>query len=223
MEVVEIFQFLKELRRNNNREWFGDNRDRYDITKKQFEDITQKLILVLAKFNSNIGILNPKDCVYRIFRDVRFSSDKSPYKTNYGTYIVPGGRKSGYAGYYLHIEPGNSFLGGGVYHPDKDILKAVREEIYIFPNEFIKIIDKPSFKSHFPILYQDDKLKNAPRGFDKDFEHIDLLKHKSYLAGRGITDEELLSGNLLSTIEESFKELFPFVDFLNGAINLSKQ
>lgn len=223
MEINDIYEFLKDLQCNNNREWFNVNRQRYESTKKDFEGVAQELISCLSMHDANINFLNPKDCIYRIYRDVRFSNNKSPYKTNYGTFIVPGGRKSGNAGYYLHIEPGNSFLGGGVYHPEKNILRIIRNEIYAFPDEFLKIIEKRSFVEVFPKLFEDDKLKMGPKDFDKEFKHIDLLKYKSYLASRNISDDELFSGNLFNIIEDSFRELKPFVSFLNKAIRLSKE
>jgi uncharacterized protein (TIGR02453 family) len=223
MELKEIYEYLKILKKNNNKDWFNANRDTYDIARSHFLDISQELINMLSSHDSQIGMLDAKKCIYRLYRDVRFSHDKTPYKTNFGTFIVPGGKKGGLAGYYLHIEPGNSFLGGGVYHPEKDILKSIRSEIYNFPEEFIDIIDKPSFKRIFPELFQDDKLKMSPKGFDKEFEHIDLLKYKSYLAGTSISDEDILSKDLPSIIEKAFKEIKPFNDFLNKAITSPKE
>ena len=126
----EILNFLKDLEANNTREWFDQNKDRYDKTRRQFLAVAEILIHEIRKFDEEIPLLNPKDCVFRIFRDVRFSKDKSPFKSNYGCFIARGGKKSGFAGYYLHIQPGECFISGGIYMPSPEHLQAIRQEIY---------------------------------------------------------------------------------------------
>ena len=127
--MQQVFQFLQDLSENNNREWFHNNKKRYDESREKVLFITEVLINEIRKFDSEIPLLEPKDCLFRIFRDVRFSNDKRPYKTNFGSFIAKGGRKSMYAGYYFHIEPDTSFVGGGIYMPDAEHLKAIREYI----------------------------------------------------------------------------------------------
>jgi len=215
--MQEILNFLSELKENNNKEWFDQNRSRYEASKKKVLFLTELLIHEISKFDTEIGNLDPKNCVFRIFRDVRFSNDKTPYKTNMGTYIAKGGRKSISAGYYIHIEPGGSFVGGGVYCPEADALKAIRTEIYDHPDEFKGLIENNTFKKLYPVMY-DDQLKSAPKGFPKDFVAIDLLKYKSYAFTSNISDTELSGDAYLSKTVTAFRELFPVNRFLNNAL-----
>lgn len=215
--MKEVMQFLTELKGNNNKEWFDLNRKRYEESKKKVLFLTEFINHEIVKFDSELGMLNPKDCLFRIFRDVRFSNDKTPYKTNMGSFIAPNGRKSISAGYYIHLEPGASFLGGGSYCPQPDVLKALRTEIYDNADEFKSIIYKESFVSCFPEMY-DDKLKTAPKGFPKDFQDIDLLKYKSYAFTGKISDEQVLSDNFMRIVINCFKELQPVNQFLNQSL-----
>jgi len=219
--MKEIIDFLKNLEKNNNREWFDENRDTYQKTKTKFLHISEILINEIRTFDKEIPAIDPKKCMFRIFRDVRFSSDKTPYKSNYGTFMARDGRKGGNPGYYIHIQPGKSFLGGGIYMPDVDKLKAIRSEIYNYPTDFINILEEPEFKRTFN-LFEDDKLKTAPKGFPKDFEHINLLRYKSYAPFTNISDEQLLNPNVLEFIVSKFKLLSSFNNYLNHALDQSK-
>jgi len=176
--MKEILDFLKDIEANNTREWFDLNRDRYDVTRKKFLAVTELLIHEIRQFDPEIPALNPKDCVFRIFRDVRFSNDKRPYKSNYGCFIARGGRKSGFAGYYLHMQPGECFLSGGIYMPPPEFLYAIRQEIYYHPQNYIELIENKEFKSTYTLEYF-DKLKTAPKGYPKDWEHLDLIKNRN--------------------------------------------
>jgi len=216
--MQEILSFLSDLEKNNNREWFEGNRERYEKTRGMFLSFTELLINEISVFDSEIPILNPKDCMFRIFRDIRFSKDKRPYKTNYGSFISRGGRNVGYAGYYFHIQPGESFLGGGVYMPPAEYLRAIRKEIYNNPEEYLDIRDSQEFKSTFPDEFS-DKLKTAPKGFPKDWEYIDLIKNRSYAFGQDLSDKYLLSSDMFSNAIESFKVLYRMNRFLNRAID----
>jgi uncharacterized protein (TIGR02453 family) len=213
----EILEFLKELDANNNRAWFDSNRSRYEKTKKDFLDFTASLIEEIRKFDTELPVLQPKDCMFRIFRDVRFSNDKRPFKSNYGSYMARGGRKSGFAGYYFHIEPGEYFLSGGVYMPSPENLAALRQEIYYHTDEYIRIIENKEFKQSFDQHYF-DPLKTAPKGFPKEWEHIDLIKNRSFGFGSKITEQELLADDLLENSIRSFKMLVPLNHFYNRAI-----
>lgn len=216
--MKKILQFLEELSRNNNKEWFNDNRTRYEESRDKMLFMTEVLINEIRKFDPEIPVLNPKDCMFRIFRDVRFSPDKRPYKTNLGSFISKGGRKGDRPGYYFHIEPDSSFIGGGVYMPQAEPLKAIRSYITENPEEFISITEDKSFKKIYPELY-DHKLKTAPKGFPKDHEHIDLLRYKSYVFSTPLTNERLLSDSLVNYIIQSFSELYKFNNFLNRAVD----
>lgn len=216
--MKEVLNFLSELKENNNKEWFDQNRDRYEASRKKILFLTELIIHEIAAFDTNIGIQDPKKCVFRIFRDVRFSNDKTPYKINMGSFIAKGGRKSINAGYYIHIEPGASFVGGGSYCPPADALKAFRTEIFDHPKEFKQLIYNDSFRKLYPELY-DDKLKTAPKGFPTDFPEIDLLKYKSYAFGSIMSDSEVASDTYVEKVVTAFKELHPVNRFLNTALD----
>jgi len=180
--------------------------------------LTDVFINEIRKFDSEIPLMSPKDCIFRIFRDVRFSKDKRPYKTNFGSFIAKGGRKSEYAGYYFHIEPGGSFIGGGIYMPQAGPLKAIRNHIEEHPDEFLAIINDPNFKSFFPEM-MDHKLKTAPRGVDKNHPYIDLLRYKSFAFSSPVKKEILLSGKYVETCVNAYRELHKVNAFLNEALN----
>lgn len=216
--MQQILNFLSELKENNNKEWFDQNRDRYQECRKKVLFLTELIIHEAGKFDPEIGVQDPKNCVFRIFRDVRFSNDKTPYKTNMGSFISKGGRKSVNSGYYLHIEPGASFVGGGSYCPPADALKAIRTEIFDHPEDFKQLIGKDSFRKIYPEMY-DDKLKTAPKGFPKDFPDIDLLKYKSFAFGSTIDDSVVTSDAFVEKVVSSMKELYPVNRFLNTALD----
>ncbi len=215
--MKEVLRFLSELKENNNKDWFDQNRKRYEESRKKVLFLTELINQEIAKFDPEIGIKNPKDCVFRIFRDVRFSNDKTPYKTNMGSFIAKDGRKSISAGYYIHIEPGASFVGGGAYFPPADALKAFRTEIFDHPDDFKSIILSAPFLKFYPDLY-DDKLKTAPKGFPKDFPEIGLLKYKSYAFTSKIDDSIVTGDRYVERIVSAFKELYPANRFLNIAL-----
>lgn len=178
-DFSRILNFLVDLQLNNDRPWFNKHKDEYLDAKNEFDSFINQMIPEVKSFDSFVDVDTAKDCVFRIYRDSRFSNDKSPYKTNFGGVIAKGGRKSIYGGYYIHIDPNQSFIGGGIYRPQANELKAIRYHIYNHPNVFKEIINDATFKSLFGNI-QGDKLKLAPKGFPKDFEEVDLLKHKSF-------------------------------------------
>ncbi len=215
-----IFDFLKDLTVNNNKEWFNDNKIRYQTAKDDFESYIDQLIALAHSIDPSIGHPHAKDCIFRIYRDVRFSKDKLPYKNNFGAYIAHGGRKSPYAGYYLHIEPDNSFIGGGIYCPNPQILKTVRESIMDNAEEYIGIIKNKTFKKTFHEVWG-EKVKTAPKGFSKNDPNIDLIRPKSYALVSNLSDEEILDQKFEKQIIKTFKTMKPFNDFLNIAIKKS--
>ena len=215
--MQEVLNFLSELKGNNNKGWFDQNRSRYEASRKKVLFLTELIIHEVAKFDPEIGIQDPKDCVFRIFRDVRFSTDKTPYKTNMGSFIAKGGRKSASAGYYIHIEPGSSFVGGRSYCPPADALKALRTEIFDNPEEFRQLITNNSFLKMYPEMY-DDRLKTAPKGFPKDFPEIDFLKYKSFAFTSAFNDSVVTSDAYIDKIISTMKELYPVNRFLNMAL-----
>jgi len=176
---AQILNFLYELQANNNREWFQANKDRFDVLKKDFTETVQQLINRIGLFDPEVAGIEAKDCVYRIYRDVRFSPNKLPYKNHFAAYIAQGGRKSERAGYYLHIEPGNSLLSGGLWQPQPKLLKMLRRDLYDQIEEFQAILDKPSFKKVFPGL-EGEKLKRMPAGYPAEGLHKDVLLYKDF-------------------------------------------
>ena len=215
--MIKVLDFLKDLSENNNREWFQSNKKRYEESKEKFLFLTDVMINEIRKFDPEVPALSPKDCMFRIFRDVRFSHDKRPYKTNFGSFIAKGGRKSMHAGYYFHIEPGESFLGGGIYMPPAEPLKLIREYISEHGDEFLTIIKNPEFKKTFPEMY-DDQLKTAPKGFPKDHDYIDLLRYKSFIFSRKLSRQDILGNNYIELMVNSFRILHPVNQFLNEAL-----
>ncbi len=215
--MQKVLNFLTELKENNNKEWFNKNRKRYEESRDKMLFMTELLNNEISKFDQVIPVMNPKDCLFRIFRDVRFSKDKKPYKTNMGSYIAKGGRKSMYAGYYFHIEPGMCFVGGGIYMPQPEPLKAIRTAIYQTPEEFIQIVNNKTFKKYYSEIYG-EKLKTAPKNFPKDFEHIDLLRNKSYAFSHKVNDEVVISDKFIGYAVSAFKQLHKINSFLNDAL-----
>jgi uncharacterized protein (TIGR02453 family) len=212
-----ILDFLKALKENNNREWFNDNRALYDSAKADFESFITVLINELSLLDKEVADLRAKDCIFRIFRDVRFAKDKSPYKPNFGAYISRGGKKLNFAGYYFHIEPGDCFVSGGVYMPSPAVLKAIRYEIFHRTDEFKAILNAPSFKKQFGGLWGEQS-KITPRDFPKDFPDASLLRYKHYIAIKALTDKQLMSATLLKSAMEAYTAVIPFNRFLNNVI-----
>ena len=218
MDLKIILEFLANLKINNNRDWFEANKNTYKKAASEFEKVVEYLIQQLSAFDPAIGQLKPKDCIFRIYRDVRFGKDKSPYKVNFGAAISKGGKKSPDALYYIHLEIDNSFLAGGIYMPPSDLLAKVRQELDYNASEFKRIIEHADFKKFFGQM-EGEKLKKAPRGYDPDHENIELLKHKSYLAVSKLKNNQVLDKNFLDNCMKVYAAMKPLNDFLNRPIS----
>jgi len=214
----QYFDFLNKLKFNNNKEWFQKNKPVYDQLKLSFEEIVSELINSISEFDPGINQLNPKDCVFRIYKDIRFSKDKTPYKTNFGAFFVPGGKKSGKAGYYLHIEPGECFLGGGIYMPPPPVLKKLREEVFYNLDELSSIISNKDFKKYFKGI-SGSKTTFMPKGFDKNFKGAEYLKYKDYTVIFPVSDDFYLHKDAFKETIKIFKAMKPFNDFLNHSFD----
>lgn len=215
-------KFLKDLKKNNNKPWFDANRKRYEEAKKDFENFIQQVIDSFGKKDKSISSLKAKDCLFRINRDVRFSKDKSPYKTNFGASINKDGRKAmSSAGYYFHLEPGQIFLGGGLYHPMPPELNKIRQEIDYSFAEFKKIITAKKFRSVYKDLDKsnDFVLSRLPKGYEADNPAAEYLKFKSYITIIEFKESELTSKTLLKKTVNAFETLKPLIDFLNRALH----
>jgi len=213
-----IMTFLEQLQENNNREWFQANKSLYDDAKKEFETFIDSLIPAIAKFDDSVKQMTAKDCIFRIFRDVRFAKDKSPYKTNFGAFIAKGGRKNHGPGYYFHIQPGECFLAGGVWMPAPDVMKKIRQEIYYNIDELKSILNNKNFRSYFSGIDDYDRQKTAPREYPKDFPDIELLKNRSFTISHPLDEKILHSEKLFDYTIGVYKIMLPYNAFLARAV-----
>jgi len=215
-------KFLKDLKKNNTREWFEKNRKAYEYAKEDFALLINSVIVQLGKKDKSIASLTAKECVYRINRDVRFSKNKAPYKNNMAASLISGGKKSDNAGYYIHIQPGGeSFIGGGRYMVEPDQLKKIRQEIDYNWEEFDKIIHNKKFTACYGELERGEgmSLSREPKGYEKDNPAIDYIKLKSWVATTPLTDADLTGKDLVKKIIAALETLKPLLDFLNRALN----
>lgn len=216
MDFKKTLAFLNALKKNNSKEWFDENRKDWESIRKDFTVYIDSILKDISAFDKDITGLQAKDCMFRINKDIRFSKDKSPYKTNIGAGISKGGRKSSYAGYYIHIEPDNCFVAGGYYDPEPAVLKAIRQEIDYNLKGFEKILNHKDFKKHFGKM-DGEKLANAPKGYDTSNPAIEHLKHKSFLAWHKFDMTDVYKKDFHKQIVDICKAMKPFDDFLNQA------
>ena len=214
--MKEILQFLTELSCNNNREWFQEHKDWYRDCQQRFEQFTADWLERLVEIDPEIKGLQPKDCIWRIYRDVRFSHDKRPFKEWFGVFpAAKGGKKSDRGGYYIHIQPNRCMFGGGMWCPNKDLLRAVRREILANYDEVEDIFANPMTNKYFQDFDTDQMLKKVPQGFPADFEHADWLKRKAYTFSTPLTDDEVCAPDFLDKVIEISRAAKPINDFLN--------
>jgi len=208
--------FLNAIKNNNNRDWFIKNKAFYSQARDNFESFVQEILNQIIDFEPILKGLEVKSCVYRFNRDIRFSNDKSPYKTHFGAFIVRGGKKNGdkFAGYYIHVEPDNSIIAGGAYMPPTPWLSAIREKIDEEPERFLKIINNKDFIKYFAKI-DGEKLKKAPKGYPSDHPNIDLLKFKSYLVVNEVSNVLVMSEKYFNHTMLVIKAMKPLNDFLN--------
>ncbi len=218
MDFPHILTFLQKLAKNNNRDWFENNKATYLQAKEDFEEFVGKVLDELIKFNPELSALNPKKLPFRIYRDVRFSKDKSPYKTNMGAGFSPNGKLVQEPGYYLHIQPVGSFLAGGIYMPDPSNLNKIRQEIDYNGERLEKIMKEKSFKKWFKGFSDFDKLKNIPKGYAKDHPRMEWLKHKTFIVSHPFTDAEVKDKQFLKKLIVASKAMKPLNEFLKDAI-----
>ena len=213
-------KFLKDLSKNNNKPWFDANRQHYENAKSDFAGFIQTIIDKHGKKDDSIAHLKAKDCMFRINRDVRFSKDKSPYKNNMGAYINKGGKKSLFGGYYFHCQPGQSFVGGGLWMPMPPELSKVRQEIDYNFDAFKKIVVSKKFKSVYNDLSRDAEyiLSRVPKGYEADNPAAEYLKLKSFVTMIAIKDAELTSKDLSKKVLNAFEALQPLLEFINQSI-----
>ena len=211
--------FLKDLKKNNNKPWFDKNRPRYEEAKKNMETLVEVFLAKLSAIDKRYAKLKAKDCVFRIYRDVRFSPNKTPYKTHLGAGISPNGKKVNEPGYYLHIEAGKSFLAGGIWMPEPNLLKKIRQEIDYNGKKFKKILADGKFKKYYGALDDEYKLSRPPKGYDKNHPDIELLKFNSYIVWHQYNDKDATSSSFVKELDKGARIMKPFLDFLGEAIS----
>ena len=215
---TQVLEFLALLEKNNNREWFQANKLQYEQAKGEVESFVNSIIPDIAKFDQAINFVTARDCMFRIFRDVRFSKDKSPYKINMGAWITRAGRKSPGPGYYIHLQPGGSFLAAGVYMPEPEQLKKIRNEINYNVAEFKCILNEKKLKKFSTGLSENEKGKMAPRDYPKDFPDMELLKYRHYTLSYPLRDEMVASDHFHEVVLMAFRMMHPFNMFLRRAL-----
>lgn len=210
-------QFLRDLAAHNDKSWFDEHRDAYQIAKADMEQFVDALLLALIPMEPALAGQKGKDAIYRIFRDVRFSKDKTPYKNHFGAFFTRGGRKWAGAGYYVHIEPGAVFAGGGLWMPQGALLKATRQEIDYSFEEFQGILKEKSFAKYFKQI-EGESLRKPPQGYEADNPAIEYLKKKSFTVGTKIDEELLTSKKAIPELVKIFSAMHPLILFLNRGV-----
>lgn len=214
-----IFKFLSELEKNNNKNWFDANRKKYEQAKSDFEEFVETLRIGLLPLLPGLADKKAKQLTFRIFRDVRFSKNKNPYKNNFGAAFGNGGKNAHGAGFYLHIEPDKCFFAAGIWEPEPKALKAIRQEIDYNFDAFEAIINDKIFKKNFGKLDASSAMKRPPKGYATDNPAIEYLKLKSFTAGVSIDDSTLTSKNSTNKLIQYAQQLHPFVAFINKALS----
>ncbi len=212
-----LLEFLNELAENNSKEWMDANRDWYLDIKTYFLDEVTELLKGLIPIEPGLEVLRPKDCIFRQNRDVRFSPDKRPYKTNLAGYFSTGGKKSPGPGYYLHVQPGESFLAGGIWMPPADVIKKIRQEIDYNGKELERVLLEPTFKKFFGEM-EGEQLKTSPRDYESDHPYIQYLRYKSFIVSHPLTDKAIQNGSYKQVVLSGFSIMKPFHDFLARAL-----
>jgi uncharacterized protein (TIGR02453 family) len=219
MDFKTTLDFLKKLSRNNNREWFEKNRPAYLKIKEEFEAFVSNVLHEMIHYDESLAGLDPRKLTFRIYRDIRFSKDKTPYKTFLSAGLSSAGKGTGIPGYYFQIEPGNrSMVASGLYLPNAENLAKIRQEIDYNGEALTAVLLNKKFKKTFGPLWQDDKLKTMPKGYAKDHPYINYLKLKSFMATHTFSDAEVQHKSFLKKLVESMTISKPLNDFLKEAI-----
>jgi uncharacterized protein (TIGR02453 family) len=217
MDFKKLLQFLTELKKNNHKAWFDDHRKQYEELRQEWIEFVKDSIAAIGTTDASVLHLEPKKCIFKINRDIRFSKDKSPYKTNFGMSLNPNGKKEEFMGYYLHIEPDNCFFAGGSYKPQPATLAAIRQEIDYNFKQFESIVTAKIFKKYFGTL-DGEQLSRPPKGYEADNPAIHYLKYKSFIGTRKFTQEEVLSKNFNKTLLQTATALKPLLDFIRESV-----
>lgn len=214
-----ILDFLSELKEHNQKEWMDGNRSYYEQAKNEFKSLVSDILESMKKIDPSLEMLSVNDCIFRLNRDIRFSADKTPYKSWMAAVMSEGGKKSLNAVYYLHLQPGGeSMVAGGMYQPAGEQLRKIRQEVDYNAAELKQIVEAPDFRKYFGEI-QGEKLSRAPKGYAPEHPNIEFLKLKSFLAVRNFTDQEVTSPGFTDQVIETFRAVQPLNDFLNVAVS----
>lgn len=214
----QTLKFLSALNKNNNKEWFEKNRKTYEAVREDFIGIVSAIINNVSAFDPSIAQQDARKCLFRINRDIRFSKNKVPYKNNIGAFISKGGKNTPLAGYYMHIQPGEIFIAGGIWMPEAPILAKIRQEVDYNFSEFKNIVESKPFKKTYGMLDMEGKLSRPPKNYDPENPAIEYLKLKSFVAVAKVDEATLSKGNYVKKVSSSFKTLYPLISFLNRAV-----
>lgn len=216
----DTLQFLDDLKANNNRDWFLENKKRYEGVKKEYQQLVSDLLDVMKPMDSSLEMLEVKNCTFRINRDIRFSKDKTPYKSHLGVWLSSGAKGLNRSGYYIHLEKGASFIAGGLYCPEAKDLKKMRKEIAYFHEDLEAILEDKNFKKEFKDFDRNEKnmLKNPPRGYEKEHPAIEFLKLKSFESSQKIDISEVTKKDFVATMSKKLITLKPLNEFINRAL-----
>jgi uncharacterized protein (TIGR02453 family) len=224
MLTKESLQFLDDLKKNNNRDWFQENKKRYEVFKKDYHQLVSAFLDAMKPLDPSLELLEVKNCTFRINRDIRFSKDKSPYKAHLGVWMSTGAKGANRAGYYVHIEKGASFIAGGFYSPEAEDLKKVRKEIAFFHDDLEAILADKNFKKEFGSLdiNETNSLKSMPRGYEKDHPAIEFLKLKSFTATQKYDIAEVTQKDFVAKMSKKLIALKPLNEFINRALEMDE-
>lgn len=216
----DSLQFLDDLKANNNRDWFLDNKKRYEVFKKDYHKLVGDFLDIMKPLDPSLEMLEVKNCTFRINRDIRFSKDKSPYKDHLGIWLSSGSKGMNRSGYYIHLARSGSFIAGGLYCPEAEDLKKVRKEIAFFHDDLEEIMNNKNFQKEFGDFDRNEKnlLKNPPRGYEKDHPAIEFLKLKSFETSQKFDFEEVLAADFVAKMSKKLIVLKPLNDFINRAL-----
>lgn len=211
-------RFLRDLKRNNNREWFHGHQERYQAARTEVIELVSAVHELLVKEDADLSVVDPSRSLFRINRDIRFSANKLPYKTNFGAFLSAGGKTGPHAGYYLHFEPGASMLAGGCWMPEADVLGRIRQEIDYNLEEFNSILKTPAFRKYFGELNREGELSRPPRGYTADNPALKWLRLKSFTVSSMLDDAEVVSTRSAAQMVKKFSAMAPMIRFLNRAV-----
>jgi uncharacterized protein (TIGR02453 family) len=213
-------QFLEDLKTNNNRDWFLEHKKRYELFKKDYHQLVGQFLSAMKPLDASLELLEIKNCTFRINRDIRFSKDKSPYKTHLSIWISSGSKGLNRAGYYIHLDRNECFIAGGLYCPEPGDLKKIRKEIAFFYDDLFEILAEKNFKKEFGAfdISENNILKNAPKDYDKEHVAIEYLKLKSFTTTQKINISEVTKPDFVEKMTSKLIVLKPLNDFINRAL-----